>query len=421
MNIRKFTAATTHAATIEVRNALGREAIIIANRKTANGVEIIATDNLDDLNADLSTLDLDADIPKPVESGSKSQQAKKPKKKQAKASAGKNVGKETNTAAPANDASHRNIELQREIEDLHGALDGLARSGALNITTNIAEITLAGRLMGCGLGPTMVQQLVGAARPITHVESAWQKSLKNIKKQLRFKPGDFTTEGGTYFLHGSGGAGKTTAICKLAMEFLTSNSPGKLAIVVCGEKNSLSYEDSMLSAFSQLLHIPVHRAGDAEELDHVLRQLRRKKLILIDTPALEANDLAVFKSPVAKPPVKRRIEHCLVVSASIQGGLLDHVFACLAESPIESLILTHVDETRQIGVSIDSILRSGLQLRYCSDTPDLHCMLHSASNEVLMSRLAASNPLSNDAISAESLSKNAPAPVANWLESAILV
>ena len=51
MNIRKFTAANTHDATRLVREALGREAMIIANRKTADGVEIIATDNLDDLNA----------------------------------------------------------------------------------------------------------------------------------------------------------------------------------------------------------------------------------------------------------------------------------------------------------------------------------------------------------------------------------
>ena len=421
MNVRKFTASTTHAATLEVRKALGREAIIIANRKTDNGVEIIATDNMDDLNADLSALDLDTEPSNNAVDDKKSKRVKRSGSKKAAVATAVTDTAEVVRAAPVDNASHRTNELQREIADLHGALEGLARSGALTMTTNISEITLAGRLMACGLGPTLVQQLVESARPVAQVDSAWQKALKNLNKQLRFKPGDFIEEGGTYFFHGSAGAGKTTAICKLATEFLATNPPGKLAIVVSGEKNSLTNEDSLLTAYSQLLHIPVLKAGNAAELDHVLRQLRRKKMILIDTPALVANDLASHNSVVFKHHAKRRIEHCLVVSASIQGGLLDHLFGCLAESPIESVILTHVDETRQIGVSIDSILRSGLQLRYCSDTPNLHCMLHNTSAELLMSRLAAFSPLSSAEFNTESLTKNAPAPVANWLESAILL
>ena len=129
----------------------------------------------------------------------------------------------------------------------------------------------------------------------------------------------------------------------------------------------------------------------------------------------------MLNNPIGKHQAKRRVEHCLVVSASMQGGLLDHVFACLAESPIESVIMTRVDETRQIGIAIDSILRSGMQLRYCSDTPDLHCILHGAATEVLMARVDAFSPLSPDAITPESLTKNGVSPVANWLESAILV
>ena len=418
MNIQKFTAATAHAATQEVRKALGREAIIISNRSTPDGVEIVATDSLDDLNADLSALSSNAEIPG---AESQSTQTRKSEHKKSKVSVSDSSHIDENAVASTASGHLRAIELQREIADLHGALEGLAGSRALTATSNITEITLAGRLAGCGLGPAMVQQLVEQARPVTQVDSAWQKSQKNIKKQLRFKAGDFVNEGGTYFFHGSSGAGKTTALCKLAMEFLTIHSPGKLAIVSTGVNPSVGSDNSLLTGFSQLLHLPVHRAKSPEELEHVLRQLRRKKLILIDTPAFDPNNLHVLNNPVAKHQSKRRVEHCLVVSASMQGGLLDHVFACLAESPIESVILTRVDETRQVGIAIDSILRSGMQLRYCSDTPDLHCILHSAAAEVLMSRLNAFSPLSSDLITSESLAKNGASPVANWLESAILV
>ena len=43
MNIHRFTAATTREALIKVRETLGDDAVILANRDTADGVEILAS------------------------------------------------------------------------------------------------------------------------------------------------------------------------------------------------------------------------------------------------------------------------------------------------------------------------------------------------------------------------------------------
>ena len=430
MNIMKFTASNTHEAMLEIRSVLGREAIIVANRKTDDGVEILATDSLEDVEALTNSSGKQTETVKRAATRAKTTAAKsgaKSKKKPASRTADKpqktDTGKgkrSTVTLESVESDEPDDLESQREVADLRGALEGLARSGALTNTTNIAEIALVGRLTGTGLGPSMVQQLVQQVRPVTHVDTAWQKSLKNLKKQIRFKPGAFTTEGGTFVFHGPSGVGKTSVICKLAMQFLTDNTPAKLAIVSSGEEASLGRKGGLLSAFSQLLQVPIHHAESPDELAHVLRELRRKKLILVDAPAIDTNHLMASNSPIDKLQSKRQIEHCLVVSASMQGSSLDHIFGCLAETTIESVILTRVDETRQIGIATDCLLRSGMQLRYCSDTPDLHSPLHSETSDVLMTRLADLNPTQMPA-TGSSLMKNDLGPVANWLESAILV
>ena len=43
MNIQRFTAPTTREALIKVRQALGDDAVILANRDTPDGVEILAS------------------------------------------------------------------------------------------------------------------------------------------------------------------------------------------------------------------------------------------------------------------------------------------------------------------------------------------------------------------------------------------
>ncbi|MEM7257733.1 MAG: hypothetical protein AAF404_10130 [Pseudomonadota bacterium] len=416
MSIKHFTAATAHDAMKEVRNAFGRDAIIISNRSTVDGIEIVATDNLDDLQSS-ATDSVQAQTTAPADKKVKSARSKSSARKKAAASANtSDIDEEAH-----NQSTLREAVLRQEIADLQGAVQGLATSGSVANGAHWAEITLAGRLTGLGLGNALVQQLIAQARPIVKVDAAWNHTLKNLKKQLRFTPGDFTTGGGTYVFHGPCGAGKTTTICKLAAQFLTENTVGKLAIVSAGANTGIEQKDGMLRAFSQLLNIPVHQADTPSELRHVISGLRRKKLVLIDTPAFNVNQLLPFGESTGQLSSKKKIEHCLVLSACTQGSLLDHTLACLAESAIESVVLTQLDQTRQIGTAIDCVLRSGLQLRYCSDSANLHDKLLENTPQALINLLANGNQM-------QQLSPNGKmsvaidyGSVANWLEPAILV
>ena len=54
MTIKKFIAANAHDAMQEVRRALGRDAMIISNRTTSEGIEILATDDMADLQPEVA-------------------------------------------------------------------------------------------------------------------------------------------------------------------------------------------------------------------------------------------------------------------------------------------------------------------------------------------------------------------------------
>jgi flagellar biosynthesis protein FlhF len=419
MSIKKFIAANSHEAMQEVRSAFGRDAIIISNRTTEDGIEIIATDNPDDLQPEQP-----ATGAVPSQPAQKSASGSKKSTTKSTRSRSKTGRKPLEPRVAAVESGTRDdlreSILRQEIADLQGAVQGLTTSGSVANGTHWAEITLAGRLMGLGLGASLVQQVIDQARPITKMDSAWKQTLKHLKKQLRYEPGAFTGEGGAYVFHGPVGAGKTSVICKLAAQFLTENTVGKLAIVSAGDSSSIERRDGMLKAFSQLLSIPVHHAETPSELRHVLAALRRKKLVLIDTPAFDVNRLLPFGESTGQLGGKRKVEHCLVVSATTQGSMLDHTFACLAESAVESVVLTQIDQTRQIGTAIDSLLRSGLQLRYCADSADLHRPLLSNATETLISALAEVSPVSSR-MSGNSVAQIDDGTVANWLEPAILV
>lgn len=388
-----------------VRDAFGRDAIIISNRSTDDGIEILATDNFDDLQKDHQV----AESPHseaPVQN-----------------LANKNKQRPSAVVSPGyaepDVAAIRETQLRREIADLQGAVQGLAATGRAASGKNWAEVTLAGRLMGLGLSSTYVQQLIEQSRPITKMDTAWERTIKKIQRQMPTAPGDYTTEGGVYVFHGPAGSGKTTTVCKLAAQFLTENTVGKLAVISAGHNATLARGDGLLKSFCQVLRIPLHHAETTSDLRQILNGLRRKKLVLVDTPAFDVNALLPFAESTNQ--AKRKAEHCLVVSACSQGSLLDHTFACLAESAVESLVVTQTDQTRQIGTVIDSMLGTGFKLRYCSNTADLHSRLRHNAVEVLIDQLAQVNPASLSSLDSVISGTFDSGSVANWLEPAILV
>ena len=397
MSVKRFISKDAHSAMQQVRKEFGDDAVIVANRETAEGVEIIAANSFDDLLDPDTIEDAVAETEDSVEEAPDDDTpAEKPKTKAPKAGRKKTTvakGAPSPTAKPAAakpavtaaaPTAAANTEFQREIVELRSMLEGLARSGSISTTKNASQIGLSGRLMAAGFGAELVRDLMESVSAIKKPDNAWRKITSILEKQIPVDSTDFIADGGIVFFHGPAGAGKTTALCKVASQFLARESASKLALINCDTR--AIGNSGLLPAVGSLLGVPIHNATTEADLTHATRQLRRKHLILIDTNALT---LESARSPEQLTGIKhssKRTKHCLVLPANLQASALDGILGCLSESLVQSLILSKTDESTQLGIAIDSLLRSSMKLAFLCDSPRLHDPLHPADTADLIAR-----------------------------------
>lgn len=385
MATKKFTGESTRAVMLQIREEFGRDAIVISNRKTDNGIEILATDSLEVLSAQAHT----EASKNPVVSSAPARPRRKPP-----AASADTVSK-PQADAPVSAAfgdSSGGSRINGELSEMRNMLEGLARSGSVAPVGNMVELSLTGRLMATGLGADLVQEMLEQLRPLKKASTAGEKTLKMLQKLLAVKPLDFSISSQVVIFHGLAGVGKTLALCKLAASFLAEHSPSKLAIISLRQGHELRRTDGTLEAFSKLLQIPVLALESEHELGPALQALRRKKLVLVDTEALDEHVLFDPSRLIGSELGRRQVEHCLVVSASHQAATLEHLFACLEGSAIQSVVVSRLDETRQPGVVIDNVIRSGLPVAYCVDSAGVHDPLSDNPGAQLLDRLRLQDP-----------------------------
>jgi len=392
MSVKRFIGKDAHSAMQQVRKEFGSEAIIIANRETNAGVEIVAADSFDQL-LDPSVIEDSINSAEKTDSTIlindelTENNPPAPPGKKAKPAAKKPVKSPPVASSAANDES---AVVQQEINELRNMLEGLARAGSISTGKNGAHIGLSGKLLAAGFGAELVRNIMDTLGSVKKADTALQKTTALLEKQLPLRSVDFLTEGGVVFFHGPAGAGKTTVLCKLAAQFLAQESASKIALIDA-DSNTIG-NHGLLRSVGELLGVPVNAVHSGDELANALRQLRRKHLILVDTGSLNADTLATPESLPGMSLKSKKTEHCLVVPANLQTSVLDHLFGSLSESPVQTAILTRIDETVQPGMALDSLMRSSMQLCHWSDSGKLHSPLHPANaTEIIARTLKAQN------------------------------
>lgn len=394
MSVKRFIGKDAHSAMQQVRKEFGSEAIIIANRESSAGVEIVAADSFDEL-LDPSVIEDSAAIADSKDSSILVTEELTDASPPATATkiVGKTAGKKKNTinapvtppasAAPANGNS-KSSDVQQEINELRNMLEGMARAGSMSTTKSGAHLGLSGKLLAAGFGPELVRGIMDTIGSIKKADTALRKTTSILEKQLPLRSVDFLSEGGIVFFHGPAGAGKTTVLCKLAAQFLAQESASKLALIDANS-NTIG-QNGLLQSVGTLLGVPVNSVHSEAELNNAIRQLRRKHLILVDTGALDTAALSNPEELTGIALKNKKTEHCLVLPANLQASALDHVLGCLSESLIQSAILTRVDETTQLGIALDSLIRSSMKLCYWSESGKLHTSLCPANATELVAR-----------------------------------
>lgn len=438
MKLKRYTAPDIRRAMAKVREELGPDAVILSNRKTGDGIEIIAATDYDEAivnntkapekenkkpsvkqptNKKLAPantqklaehLSNKLDIPKnrkdkgslfkqavddayEIAEISKSQESQEHiARNQTQVSdewinqLNSSKKTQTETTTPENEQSESaGTDLKNVWEEL-GNLRGLLETQLSSLAWNDAskkhpqKAKLLKHLLELGLSPELSYSLAEKTTPNESFETSWRQCLANLAGQLPVVDDDIIKDGGIIALVGPTGVGKTTTIAKMAARYALSHGTENIALVTTDNYRIGAQEQ--LRTYGRILGTPVKVANDAEELRRILKSLYDKDLVLIDTAGMSQRDIRLTEQFGMLSEGSSLIKSYLVLSASSQQKVLEETAAAYKKVLLDGCILTKVDESITLGGALATLVKNQLPIAYFSDGQRVPEDLHRARN-----------------------------------------
>ena len=418
MNIQRFYAPTSREALAKARMAFGDGTLILSNRPTANGVEVIAT-----AEDTLAALDQQQAAARPATAAAPTGTATKARKSAPSTQAQveddadqlamstlsfqdyvrermlrrrqdsmKNPAQEMATpaalrlkeglaapresaavAAPAVRTPREPAAAQPAAEMPRGIVDELqAMKDMIEERFNTLawlgqakqspiQSNLMLKLIRAGYSPALARALLqkmpvhlGAAESVRWIMDVLERNLKTDAGSR-----SLPQEGGVYALVGATGVGKTTTTAKLAGLCARLHGPASVGLITLDTYRIGAHEQ--LRTYGRMLGVVAHLAHDQAALQDLLNLLANKKMILIDTTGVAPRDprkrelLDVLDLP--------QINRLLVLNAGGQGEILDETVSCFRATGIQQAVLSKIDEAVKLGPALDAAIRHQLVLR----------------------------------------------------------
>lgn len=361
MTVRKFVGQTSRDVLRQVRDELGPEAMIIANRGVAEGIEITAMPGT----ALASMLE-----PTPTK------YATSPEPPVVLAE----------ITAPMED------RLMREVTALRGMLETQLAQLAWGDTSRRQPLRakFTRELLAAGYSALLVRELVQRLPDDYDALRAGEWITGVIAKNLHCPAvdDDIVTRGGVYALIGPTGVGKTTTTAKLAARCAVRYGARELALLTTDTYRVGAHDQ--LRIYAKILGVAVHTISNEHDLDQALDSLRPKHLVLIDTVGMSQRDERVAEQGLLldHPDIAR----LLVMNATVQGETQNEVVTAYRGQPqkgdarLAGCILSKVDEAARLGDALDVAIRHGLLVHYVSNGQRVPEDLHPATASYLVHR-----------------------------------
>ncbi len=397
MQVKRFFAADMRQAMKLVRDELGADAAIIGNRRVAGGVELTAA--------------LDYPMPAAAPSQPNPQLEAELRKTQTRiaqahaelsapvslpdnqdrqlftpgVAAVKPTSKPQAVAAQAVD--QRALDAMRF--ELHGLREliesqlGSLAWGQMQ-SRRPQQANLWRRLQRMGIPADLARPLLDKVAGISDARQAWRMLLAHLAHAIRTPEQEPLEEGGVIALVGPAGMGKTTTLAKLAARYVLKYGAQSIALVSLDSYRIGAQEQ--LKTLGRILGVSVTPVDPGQSLLQALAPLARKRVVLIDTAGLPANDpgLRLQLEMLASRGVKSR--NYLVMAATSQGQVLKAAYHSYKQCGLSGCILTKLDESASLGEALGLAISQRLPVAYLTDGPRIPDDLHVWRSHQLVSR-----------------------------------
>lgn len=351
MKVRFFTADSIQEAMAQVKNVLGRDAIILHTRTVRNGgilgfftkekVEIMA-------GIDSPVIERKKQLPVEVI----------PEIKMPIATI---IEKKIETPVVEDD---KFIAVQAELTNMSKLLEQVLCKESTKSEMSPMLKLLINHDIDMHIAEQMINELPAIHKNDEFVSPELKELfIEQINKKLKHIEGIEVPETGRKIVAfiGSTGVGKTTTIAKIAAKFAIQDGY-RVALITADTYRVSAVEQ--LKTYSDIMGIPIHVVYTSDELKKVLDTNLDKQLILIDTAGRSPHNSDQLAELDKLLQIDNTIEKYLVLNTTTKyKDALDIVEKFSLCSP-NKVIFTKIDEARNIGTIINLLYQISIPLSY---------------------------------------------------------
>jgi len=402
MQVKRFFAADMRQAMNRVKEELGADASILSTRKVAGGIELTAAldYNVQSLPARANPA-LEAELRKTKEHIMQAQASMSLREevagtKRDRQLFDKVMAHSTAVHQPAvaqySSASQPSVD-QQELAQMRSELLGLRELLEMQLGTiawgsvqhqQPKQAELWKRLQKMGLPAELVGNLMQKVASETDQRQAWRMVLAHLAHELDTPAKDPLQHGGVIALVGPAGMGKTTTLAKLAARYVLEHGAQNVAIVSMDSFRIGAQEQ--LKTLGRILNVSVSHVEVGQSLEQALRPLQKKRLVLIDTAGLPAQDpmLAMQLDSLAARGIQAK--NYLVLAATSQAQVLKAAWHAYKRCGLAGCIITKLDEAVSMGEALGMAICHNLAVAYTTDGPRIPDDIQASRSHQLVSR-----------------------------------
>lgn len=328
MNVQRFTGRTNKLALEQVRAAMGSEALILSNKRTAEGVEICAM----------------------LETGSSVSVIE-----QARPAGDSFIGG-TNEIALA----HLKRELTDLRETLHAALGERQWQDSAGKRPVIA--TIEQRLSTLGLPRPLIGELVEGIENDIKLDDGWRQAISTLASRIEVLSDAEQTGLRVKALIGGSGADRATAIQQSVAGALREFASKDIAVI-----SMLSDPSSALGRFCHEQEVVSYMAPDAISLKKALTAVKSCRQVFIETPDLLPSKGSQDPALTALLNQRASITALLVLPCTAQTEYLDLLVEHAEQLPVAGAVLTQLEEATSLGAVLGILVGRELPVAGLAD------------------------------------------------------
>jgi flagellar biosynthesis protein FlhF len=389
MNIRRFFGKNAREALAQVKQALGEDAIIVANRSVNGGTEIMAMLETDIENSGNRTVaETQQDARSLLDFVTGKEQPPRmaaPQPVVAPAPAQAMVEEPAMNDHAIMDMFKQHTEQQEQAyqiatqtleEKMQGMMQEM-RHMRSNFETQMSAMTwqhhlqhspakskVLSTLLSASFSAALSRQIAEKMPQHIDVQKApmWAKEVISRNLHTLDDEDALLDRGGVYALVGPTGVGKTTTTAKLAARYVMKHGTQNLGLITTDSYRIGGYEQ--LRIYGKILGVMVHAVKDEEDLKIALNELKGKHMILIDTVGVGQRDHAVGEQLSMLSRAETPIQKLLCLNATSTGETLTDVMRSYKKHDLAGCIVTKLDEAAATGNVLDVLIRERMRLFY---------------------------------------------------------